>query len=154
MSRLRRLNADERGESYLLFPLRGREPGNPLAASRVHRLPGQEGGRERSAFGNHQSEGGREHFLVFAGPTVMSAVESILQTLPGPEPGRPVAPKRLPEAAIGRLRSVGGLVAADVPRKPGGPAAIWFETADELKADVETVHGPWVRRFTLQNQAR
>ena len=146
------VNADEQGESYLLFPLRGREPANPLAASRVHRLPGQEGGREVHWL--ITSDGGREHFLVFASPTVMTAVESILQTLPGPEPGRPVAPKRLPEAAIGRLRSVGGLVAADVPRKPGGPAAIWFETADALTADVETVHGPWLRQFTLQHQAR
>jgi hypothetical protein len=145
------VNTDERGESYLLFPLPGREPTNPLATTQAHRLPGQEEGRD--VFWEVTSRGGREHFLVMASPTPLTAFEPMLRALPSPTPGRTVSAAPIPEGVIGLLRGVGGLVSADASKSTGATPA-WFETADQLRGDVEIVRGPWIRRLTLENPVR
>jgi eukaryotic-like serine/threonine-protein kinase len=142
---------DDRGESYLLFPVPGLKPGNPLAPGQGHRLPGSDGNDE--ILWQVTSVGGREHFLVFVNPTPLTAFEPMLKALPRPITGRKISYSRIPEDVIGQLRGVGGLVAANPARKPSG-ASPWFETVEQLRGDVETARGPWVRQLTLENPGR
>ncbi|MGH8189554.1 MAG: protein kinase domain-containing protein, partial [Steroidobacteraceae bacterium] len=56
------VNQDETGQKYLLFPLPGYEPQNPIPVGTMNRLPGF-----RNGAAHHwevTSAGGREHFLV------------------------------------------------------------------------------------------
>src|SRR4029450_13841624 len=61
------VNEDDKGESFLLFPLPGQRQTNPIQASQQVTLPGTARWRVTSA-------GGREHFLVFASPDRLEAV--------------------------------------------------------------------------------
>ena len=69
------VNQDERGESYLLFPLPGQTVKNPLLAGAVHRLPGHIDWEVTSV-------GGREHFLIVASPDSLGPLESVFALLP------------------------------------------------------------------------
>ena len=143
---------DDRGENHLLFPAPGLKPGNPLAAGRSYRLPGSDGKNE--ILWQVTSVGGREHFLVLANPTPLTAFEPMLRALPSPTTGHPISYERVPDAVIGQLRGVGGLVIAHAPKPPGGRPSPWFESAGQLRGDVEEVRGPWIRQLTLENPGR
>ena len=103
------VNEDDQGEAYLLFPLPGQSVGNPLPAGTINRIPGT-GGRADFDW-QVTSVGGREHFLIFASPERMPALEEVFAALPRPELGRTLQSPRLPDEAIRRLRGVGGLTA-------------------------------------------
>ena len=135
------VNQDERGESYLLFPLPGQALKNPLAAGTTHRLPGRVDWEVTSA-------GGREHFLVVASPEPLMALEKVFTQLPAPQIGGP-APAALSREAIGQLRGIGGLS----PRATAGAATDLLRSAAALGGH-ETVKGPWMRQFTLENPGR
>jgi TolB-like protein len=69
------INADSKGQSYILFPLRGLDSGNPLPAGRLHRLPGQQmSWRVRTA-------GSRETFLVIASREPLRNLQNITMHL-------------------------------------------------------------------------
>jgi hypothetical protein len=61
------VNEDDRGESYLLFPLPNQSLQNPLPGGRDNRLPGVRDGREM--YWQVTSAGGREHFLISSAPS-------------------------------------------------------------------------------------
>jgi hypothetical protein len=138
------VNEDERGASFLLFPLPGGMPSNPLAAG-PQRLPGSVDWEVTSA-------GGREHFLVVASPEPLLALEGVLARLPAPTVGGPsVVAAPLSRDVVGQLRGVGGLA----PRPPG--TALASELAGStlaLTPDTESVKGPWMRQLTLTNPGR
>jgi serine/threonine-protein kinase len=138
------VNQDERGESFLLFPLPGQAVANPLSAGKVHRLPGDFDWEVTSA-------GGREHFLLVASPEPLGALAAVFARLPTPQVGGPAtraAP--LTQDEVGQLRGIGGLS----PRTAQGPAGDLLRSAVALGSDRETVKGPWMRQFTLENPAR
>lgn len=138
------VNQDDRGESYLLFPLPGQKLSNPLPAGETHRLPGNVDWEVTSA-------GGREHFLIMASPEPLDALEKVFASLPRAEAGRPVASAvTLSREVVGQLRGIGGLA----PRGTSGPAAGLLKSAVTLGTDAESVTGPWIRQFTLENPAR
>jgi serine/threonine protein kinase len=137
------VNQDDRGESYLLFPLPGQKLSNPLSGGQTHRLPG-------SADWEVTSAGGREHFLIMASPEPLDALEKVFATLPRAEAGRPVAAVTLSREVVGQLRGIGGLA----PLAPSGPATGLLKSAVTLGTDAESVKGPWIRQFTLENPAR
>ena len=139
------VNQDERGESYLLFPLPGQTPSNPLPPGRVNQVPGAVDWRVTSA-------GGKEHFLIVASTEALAALETVFAALPPPDESRPVvAAAPLDEKVLGQLRGIGGLTLK--PSKE--PAAHDFlRSALSLTSQDEIVKGPWMRQFTLENPGR
>ena len=137
------VNQDDRGESYLLFPLPGQTLSNPLPGGETHRVPGSVDWEVTSA-------GGREHFLIMASPHPLDALEKVFATLPRAEAGRPVSAVPLSRDVVGQLRGIGGLA----PVASSGPATELLKSAVSLGTDAESVTGPWIRQFTLENPAR
>ncbi len=137
------VNQDEQGENYLLFPLPGQATRNPLAADRVHRLPGTVDWEVTSA-------GGREHFLVVASPEPLDALQKVFERLPAPRVGGPPATSApLSNETIGQLRGIGGLS----PREKPGMSKDLLQSAAQL-GGAESVKGAWMRQFTLENPPR
>jgi serine/threonine protein kinase len=145
------VNEDERGESYLLFPLQGQESSNPLAADRSHELPGQQDGQDTQW--QVTSAGGREHFVVFASPSQMSMFDELLSSLPRPVAGRPISRPLVPPSLVSRLRGVGGLAPRVQPSMPAN-ARVLFTIAKPLGTEPETVRGVWVRQVWLENPGK
>jgi serine/threonine-protein kinase len=145
------VNEDERGEAYLLYPLPGQKTTNPLPPGQIHSLPGEEAGRE--VRWQVTSRGQREHFLVFANPTELSAFNAVLKDLPAPEAGHPLVSAPLPKNFVGQLRGVGGLV--DTRRAVRSDRfRDLFAKAEPLQRDAETMFGPWIRQITLENPVK
>lgn len=142
------INEDERGEAYLLFPLPGQELLNPLPAKERHEVPGHLDG-ERVTW-RVTSEGGREHFLIFASPDPPSPIfERIFARLPRPTLDRPGAP--ITGDLKSALRGIGGLAKAPVLPSTTGLTA---EFATPLPSGEETARGIWARQLTLENPIR
>jgi len=143
------INQDDYGEAYVLFPLPGQEPANPLPASRTNRLPG---GRENDElFWQVTSAGGREHFLLFVAPERLTAFEQVLTALPRAEEGRPVLSAQLPKDALGTIRGVGGLTtSAQTPT----PTDSQLAALQPIAAGGETANGLWARQITFQNPGK
>ncbi len=145
------VNEDDRGESYLLFPLPGHSLTNPLTAEQRHRLPGVQDGEQ--THWQVTSPGGREHFLIFASPDPPSpAFERMFASLPRPTAGKPVLAHRLSSEAVGVLRGVGGLSSTPAPKDQ--PSRLTAMFATPLAATEEAVRGVWVRQITLENPAK
>ncbi len=139
------LNEDRRGERFVLFPIPGLDPANPLPANRRHRLPGSGGGIDRSWLVT--SSGERETILVVAARERVPELEQELRTLRAAEAVQPVV--RFPDSRPGRtvLRGIGGL---EHDPKPG----------DQLQGDHLTLlaaklaeraagGGVWIREYVL-----
>jgi eukaryotic-like serine/threonine-protein kinase len=141
------INHDEAGQSYLLFPLAGYVPANPVPLSRVNRLPGSRNGKEH--YWEVTSAGGREHFYLYANPQRLNAFEQLLAALPRAELGRSVSSVPLPPSIIGNLRGVGGIT-------PGQASSAGFNNADlvdlsPLSDAKENAMGIWARQVTFEN---
>jgi hypothetical protein len=141
------VNEDDRGESYLLFPLPGQSVRNPLPANSTIRIPGTRDDNRVSW--KITSAGGREHFLVFASPDRLQEFEDMFAALPHAEFDKPVQTAKLPAQTLGRLRGVGGL-AADHAAAPARLAGLFTRP---LADGEETAQGVWVRQLTLDNPA-
>jgi len=139
------VNEDDKGESFLLFPLPGQRVGNPIQPGQEITLPGTVRWKITSA-------GGREHFVVFASPDRMEAFEQVFASLATPRENAPVLSASLQPRTIERLRSVGGLTASPPPQTTATGLSQLF-TAPLTNAR-ETVHGLWIRQITLDNPAR
>jgi Domain of unknown function (DUF4384) len=139
------VNEDDRGESYLLFPLPGQAITNPLPAGVSNRIPGT---RDAEVNWKVSSAGGQEHFLVFASPERQPVFEEMFASLPRPEADRAPRPPRLGSESLSRLRGVGGLTAAE-PKGNALRLAQVFRTP--LGETEETARGLWVRQLTVDN---
>jgi len=140
------VNEDDRGESYLLFPKQGQTITNPVPAGMTNRIPGTSSNAELDW--QVSSVGGREHFLIFASPERVPALEDVFASLPRPELGRTPKPPRLPDEAIRRLRGVGGLTAKPSEGSTAKLAPIFSTPLGETE---ETARGLWVRKLTIDN---
>jgi predicted Ser/Thr protein kinase len=139
------VNEDDRGNSFLLFPLPGREPSNPLPAGR-HRLPGMLD--DEKLYWQVTTAGGREHFVVIASPAQSPLFDRMFASLRSPALNEPIYPK-LSTDALGVLRSVGGLAVAPAP--PREPLSAAPEFAIPLSNKEETTQGVWIRQATFEN---
>jgi serine/threonine-protein kinase len=138
------INEDDAGRAYVLFPLPGIEPANPLAPDVAHRLPGSRGGVPLSW--TVDTPGGREHLLVVASRERLAEFEAEMAGLA--RAGEAAVP--LPESAKVRLRGIGGL--AEAPAlPPGGSAGPLFEMAQRLATEPEVLTGVWLRRIDIEN---
>jgi eukaryotic-like serine/threonine-protein kinase len=145
------VNQDEQGEAYLLFPLPGYSPTNPVPSGQSHRLPGRRNGED--IYWQVSSAGGREHFYVFASAERPIAFENLLSALPAPEIGKPVASVPLPRNALGVLRSVGGLATAEPAHQTAGFKP-QFPPLPQLPEGRESVSGLWEREITFENPVK
>jgi hypothetical protein len=139
------VNEPDRGESYMLFPLPGQAVENPLPAAASVRLPGVTGQEVSWVV---SSAGEREHFLIFASPERVQALEELFATLPRPSADQPMSEARIPDATIVKLRSVGGLAVTE-PTSSRPRFANLFTAP--LADGEETAHGLWVRQLTVDN---
>jgi hypothetical protein len=101
------LNEDEKGESYVLFPIPGLEKTNPLPGGIDHLLPGRLDGRSVSWVVS--SAGGAESIFVVASRHALSDLELDIATLPRPAPGGPPRYPLVTDRAKISLRGIGGL---------------------------------------------
>jgi hypothetical protein len=138
------VNEDDRGDSFVLFPLPGRAVDNPIRPETSIRIPGTS--KEKFNW-ELTSVGEREHFIVFASPERMQAFEEIFATLPRPVIGRKVLSVPIPKGTLSKLRAVGGLTAP--PAQPSVSFSNMFTSP--LIDGAETAHGMWVRQLTLLN---
>jgi len=137
------LNEDTNGEVYVLYPLQGLSPVNPLPPGAPFRLPGHRGD---STFSWHvTSSGGRESVIALASREPLRDLEREIAGLPRAELGRPV---RIQKDAVLRLRGIGGLAA----RPDSTPADTGAE--DLTTALVNSLRGSgqiWLWHTVLQN---
>lgn len=141
------VNADDRGESYLLFPQPRFAARNPLPADTPVVLPGTMDGGEVAW--TVTSAGGRETFLVIASPEPLAEFDGPVAGLAAPEPGRAIEYAAAPPAALERLRGVGGL--SGVAPAVGGGEASPLARFRALGGREAGVAGVWVREITLRN---
>ncbi len=143
------VNEDEMGDSYLLFPLKGRTAENPVPGGTMHRLPGTHP-TERLSW-RVTSAGIREHFLIFVSPEPSTDFDRLFSSLPPPAPDGPLAVK-IPGAAVDTLRGIGGLVSTPVHADQGMRHIPAYATA--LPASEETARGLWVRQIAFENPGK
>jgi len=139
------VNEDEMGDSYLLFPIKGRTDVNPLPGGTAHRLPSRS--NERLSW-QVTSAGIREHFVIFVSPEPSLTFDRLFGSLPAPEPDAPLAIK-IPGAVVDTLRGIGGLVSNPVHADKGMRYVPAYSTA--LPSSEETAHGLWVRQIAFDN---
>ncbi len=139
------VNEDDRGKSFLLFPLPDQALANPIPAGRIVRLPASEAATQ--LYWKVTTAGGREHFLIFATPEPLPALDRMFASLPRPQLNAPVLASPLSPDAVGLLRGVGGLSAS--PRAGTGTLTEQFTTP--LPETAESANGLWVRQITLDN---
>ena len=144
------INEDEQGESYLLFPLPGQTPANPLPPGQRHYLPGPQNGQR--VYWQVTTAGGREHFLIFASPERSPAFERMFATLPHPTLDKPVLSARLSNETKSVLRGVGGLTST--PVQTDQQLRLTPEFATPLAATEEIARGVWIRQLTLENPSK
>ena len=142
------INRDETGQPFLLYPLSGLSPVNPVHTEQKVRLPGTRGGQQH--YWQVHSVGGQEHFFVYVSPTRLVDLEQILATIPRAELGRSVTNVALPAAAIGLLRGVGGLSASSETSPIGNELGDLPPLSDRN----ESAEGVWARRVSFQNPSQ
>jgi serine/threonine-protein kinase len=138
------VNQDDTGETYLLFPLPGVEPVNPVAAGTGIRLPGSMDSQQYNW--RVTSPGGREHFFIYVSPERLTDLEQLVAAVPRAQVGRPVT---LSPPALEKLRSVGGLTTSSSAKNP-----VTLSELPALPDGPETASGLWARRITFQNPAK
>jgi serine/threonine protein kinase len=145
------INADERGESYLLFPQPLFDRHNPLPAESSLVLPGTRRGHENAW--TVTSRGGREHLLVVANPAPVPELEAEVSRLAAPVPNAAVHDTRMGANTMERLRGMGGL--SEISNSPPltDPSRL-LERIRSLAGREEGVHGTWVRQVVLENPLR
>ena len=123
------LNEDHAGSAFVLFPLPGVEPTNPLRAGVRHRLPGQAADIVQDWVVT--SAGGEERFLIVASRRPLPEFDRELAGLPTAAAGRAVEPVPAGGELMAALRGIGGLT----PAQPGdGP-----DGGGRLRRLVETL---------------
>ncbi len=144
------VNQDDAGLMFVLFPLSGHQPENPVGGGRAHRLPGQNAdGTE--AYWQVTSSGGRERISVFVTPERPTTFERLLAQIPRAAAGRAVAYAPITAEDLKTLRGIGGL--AEGPAPAGRPATTDapFGALSPLTDGPETVDGLWEREIVLLN---
>jgi hypothetical protein len=101
------LDEDREGEMFVLFPVPGVEPANPIQASRTVRLPGTVA--DSLVYWKVTSPGVRESLIAIGAREPIEELDSLLSYLPRVEPGRAVEMSASATSAARKLRGIGGL---------------------------------------------
>ena len=142
------INEDEHGEMFVLFPVPGVEPGNPIAGGGPQRLPGARAGVPQDW--QVSSAGGKESFLMVASRQPVELLEQELRKHRVADPERPVVYATLNVAALRNTRGVGTLAAASPEEQLA--AASQIEQLVRLLNGVQKADQPlWMRVLELNN---
>jgi eukaryotic-like serine/threonine-protein kinase len=137
------VNEDDKGVSFLLFPMPGGAVTNPIPANQEVRIPEKQ-------YWVVDSAGGREHFLVFASTSRFNVFEDLFRTLPSPEVGGAPHTRPIPPSVREQLRGVGTVKA--IPSASGTTRSLNLRDLFQLPLQGrETATGLWVRQLTLVN---
>lgn len=139
------VNQDQRGKVFVLFPLPGLRPGNPLPAGMLHRLPGEMNGKTHDWVVT--SAGGEERFLLVAARRPLPEIEGELSNLATASPGRGTEPPT-DEGIRAALRGVGGLAPAPEPADEER-----FHRLRRLLRQLEARGEVWLEEVTVANPA-
>ncbi len=101
------LNEDRTGNVFVLFPIPGLLPKNPLSPSVKHHLPGAVG--DSLVYWNVTSSGGRESIITVASREPLEQWEREIRRFPTASRGRPIAPNRVSPGTVRTLRGLGGI---------------------------------------------
>jgi len=145
------LDADDRGETYLLFPQSRFDLQNPVPGGSAHVLPGTIEGRENAW--TVTSAGGREYLLVITSLQPVPEIESELAGIPPADPGRPIEYVAVDAGTVEALRGVGGVRALPETTAVGSGARI-FDQFRSLAGRESGVRGIWMRQIVLENPGR
>jgi hypothetical protein len=138
------LNVDAEGNSYVLFPIPGARPLNPLSRAQLW-LPGRMG--DSLAFWTVTSRGGAEGIIAVGSRAPLPELESVIAQVPRAAPGRSIqyAPAK-PRAES--PRSIGGVVR----EKATADRSREIEDALRALAERERESGDvWVWRIALKS---
>ena len=143
------VNQDDAGAMFVLFPLSGHQPGNPIARGGSHRLPGKNSDGEES-YWVVTSAGGRERFSVFITPERQTTFEQILDRMPRAAEGRAVEYVPVSIDDLKTLRGVGGVASGP---SPSGATTLDapFGGLAPLPDGPESTSGLWEREIVLLN---
>ena len=143
------VNQDDTGAMFVLFPLSGHQPANPVAGGGSHRLPGKNAEGEDS-YWVVSSAGGRERVSVFVTPERPTMFEQILDRMPRAAEARAVVYTPVSADDLKTLRGVGGLASGP---SPSGVAAVDapFGGLAPLPDGPESTSGLWEREIVLLN---
>lgn len=142
------LNEDARGQSFLLFPLRGFEPENPLPPELPHQLPGSREGRR--FYWQVTSVGEEERLILLASRRRLVGFEADALSIDRAREGREVAYPRVSDRAWEELRGLGGLV-GERTTTGGGAHLDFFAEAAALGGGWQESEGVFVRKLELSN---
>jgi hypothetical protein len=137
------INQEENGRGYLLFPLHGLDAANPLAAGKIHRLPGLVEGIPN--YWDVTSAGGSELLFVVASRRPLGEMERLLARFAS---AQFETPPEIPESEVIRLRGLAG----HSPQKPGpGSGDDLSRLLQGLTIRTAREKGVWVWEMRLAN---
>lgn len=143
------LDEDSKGHVFVLFPVPGLYPANPLQPRESHRLPGRFG--SQSVNWEVTTAGGRENVLVLANRAPLVALEREILRFPHAVPGAPIHYGELGKGAVGALRSIGGMTPSSDP-SPAGPSRL-SDILRKLHPAGSSVDRPWVYQIGLESSS-
>jgi serine/threonine protein kinase len=141
------LDQDESGAMYVLYPVAGAEPSNPLSAGGSHRLPGSIAGR--SFDWQVTSAGGREEIVVIAARRPIASLEEEIARIPHARAGAPIQYGVVTPHALATLRGIEGVTPA--PRESAPPKGRLADLLRNLEGGRRTAEDPWVWQIALEN---
>jgi len=142
------LDEDASGNVYVLFPVPGLAPTNPLPAGTRHRLPGRLGGVSQDW--EVTSADGRETILVVSSKRPLEPLERELASIPAASRGVQLAYAELDPSAIEGLRGVAGMKPSRsrVDAESGRLASL----AEDYRRQARTAEDLWIREFGLASR--
>lgn len=146
-------NESKAGEFYLLFPLPGMEPKNPLSSG-THRLPGRRG-RTALQWTVNSAGGGEERIIIVATRKPIIDIDELVKNArPASETADVIYPKLTSGPQLALMRGLGGLTAAeedvDAADARGGRLRALAERLDRTAGGSGDL---WCRLITLKNAA-
>ena len=144
------VDEDAEGRSYLLFPLRGFTPDNPLPPNDAHQLPGARGGRR--FYWQVTTSGGRERLVILASRARLVGFEAEALALDRAREGREVSYPRIEDRSWESLHGLGGLV-PEGSSKGGSPRWSGLDQLPALADGWQDADGVFARQIELENPA-
>ena len=138
------VNQDQEGQAYVLFPLEGVEPANPLEPG-SHRLPGIAEGE--NIYWEVSSLGGRESVSVISSVNPLAVLEEEIKSIPRARRGVPV--EFAPEVLLDSLRGIAGLSVGEPSTEPDQALTSLF---GNLTREASQEAGLWLWEIELVNE--